>query len=212
LKKTTLIFILQFFFVSISNAQDNKSGFKSLSSPEKCWVLFHPFKAKRAYRISLKAQKVSDSIGKTHTLDQDRNGGQVDAFRHAFWMATLAQKIGRRSAKSLGKAHEKGNYKQFKKKKLEDGALPDQPSSEMDLFNNSIGIAIYKENKKASQKELISSIIKDIQQGNLKTLKKDNNGSYLDCKGNLLSIDEYYGKWENSKCLISSGKSSKNKT
>tara|TARA_B100000809_G_scaffold138551_1_gene136159 strand:+ start:23538 stop:24176 length:639 start_codon:yes stop_codon:yes gene_type:complete len=204
LKNTTLIFILLFFFIGISNAQSNKSGFRRLSSPEKCWVLFHPFKAKRAYRISLQAQKVSDSIGKTHTLDQDRNGGQVDAFRHAFWMATLAQKIGRRSAKSLGKAHEKGNYKQFKKNKIEDGTLPDQPSSEMDLFNNSIGIAIYKENKKASQKELISSIIKDIQQGNLKTLKKDNNGNYLDCQGNLLPSNKYYGKWENSKCLISS--------
>jgi hypothetical protein len=202
LKNTTLIFILLFFFIDISNAQSNKSGFKSLSSPEKCWVLFHPFKAKRAYQISLQAQKVSDSIGKTNTLDQDRNGGQVDAFRHAFWMATLAQKIGRRSAKSLGKAHEKGNYKQFKKGKLEDGSLPDQPSSEMDLFNNNIGISIYTENKKANNKEIILLIIKNIQQGNLKRLKKDNNGKYLDCEGNLLSVDEYTGKWKNAKCLI----------
>lgn len=202
MKNTTLIFILLFFFIDISNAQSNKSGFKSLSSPEKCWVLFHPFKAKRAYQISLQAQKVSDSIGKTNTLDQDRNGGQVDAFRHAFWMATLAQKIGRRSAKSLGKAHEKGNYKQFKKGKLEDGSLPDQPSSEMDLFNNNIGISIYTENKKANNKEIILLIIKNIQQGNLKRLKKDNNGKYLDCEGNLLSVDEYTGKWKNAKCLI----------
>ena len=200
-KLTTLLLV---FLISIVNAQKPKSGFKKLSSPEKCWVLLHPFKAKRAYKISLKAQKTSDSIAQTNLLDQDKNGGQVDAFRHAYWMATLAQEIGKNSAKSLGKAHEKGNYKYFKKNKLEDGSIPDEPSSEMDLFNNNIGIKIFKENKNASNKELIALVLENINKGNLKVLKKDSLGNYQNCTGEKINLNEYKGKWNNPKCLINS--------
>ena len=140
-------------------AQHKQKKFKDLSSPEKCWVLTHPFKAKRALRISIEAQKTSDSIKKTNTLDQDGNGGQVDAFRHAYWMASLSKEIGKKSAKSLGKAHEKGNHKQFKKNELEDRIIPDEASSEMDLYNNLIGIELYTKNKNASRIELIHLVI-----------------------------------------------------
>lgn len=198
-----VIFILK---TNTSQSQSLRKSFSKLSGPEKCWVIFHPFKAKRAFIISQEAQKISDSIQKTNLLDKDPNGGQVDALRHSYWMATLAQKIGRRSAKSLGKAHERGNYKQYKKHKLEEGTLPDLKSSEMDLYNNNIGIEIFRNNKKASKKAYLKLIIEQINLGKLKILKKDNNGKYLDCNGGLLPINEYYGKWENSKCLITSKK------
>ena len=82
--------------INLNTLQGQSLGrkFSKLSSPEKCWVIFHPFKAKRAYRISIEAQRVSDSIQQTNLLDKDKNGGQVDAFRHASWMASLAQRIG----------------------------------------------------------------------------------------------------------------------
>lgn len=197
--------------INLNTSQGQSLGrkFSKLSSPEKCWVIFHPFKAKRAYRISNEVQRVSDSIQQTNLLDKDKNGGQVDAFRHAFWMASLAQRIGRRSAKSLGKAHEKGNYRQYKKGKIEDGSLPDFKSSEMDLQNNQIGIEIYRKNKKASKQELIQIIIQQIKSGKLKILKKDKNGYYLNCNGSLIPKNEYYGKWKNSKCLIPSIKGQK---
>lgn len=202
------IFILFLFISCFSNgySQSSAKGFKKLSSPEKWWVILHPFKAKRAYKISLEANRISDSISKTNLLDNDKNGGQVDAFRHSYWMATLAQRIGRHAAKSLGKAHEKGNYKHFKKEKLEDGTIPDKPSSEMDLYNNTIGIEIYKENKKACKREFIKLIVDQINQGKLKIIKKNINGDYVNCEGVLLSKNEYYGKWENSKCIITSKK------
>lgn len=201
----TFLFLL-FICSSISTAQNNRSAFKNLTSPEKFWVLFHLFKAKKAYRISIEATRVSDSIAKTKLLDQDKNGGQVDAFRHAFWMATLSQEIGKKSAKKLGKAHEKGNYKQFKKNKLEEGSRPDQKSSEMDSFNNNIGIEIFKNNKKASKNDYITLVITQINRGKLKVLKKAPNGAYLDCNNQLLAKNEYLDKWENSKCLIPSAK------
>ena len=72
-------------------------------------------------------------------------------------MARLTQGIGRRAAYSLGKAHEKGNYQTFKNRQLEDGILPDKPSSEMDLYNNQIGISIGKRFKKQFKRSIDST-------------------------------------------------------
>ena len=33
-------------------------------------------------------------------------------------------------------------------------------------------------------------------------IKKDKNGNFLDCKGNIISAQELKGKWENNKCLV----------
>jgi len=206
MKKLKPITLALFLTFQLGIGQSLKKSFSKLSGPEKCWVIFHPFKAKRAFKISKEAERISDSIRKTPTLDQDKNGGQIDAFRHAFWMATLSQKIGKRAAKSLGKAHERGNYKQFKKNKKEDGMIPDATSSEMDLQNNVTGISIYKSHKKASQKQYIVLIITEILKGNLKIIKKDKKGNYLNCKGRLLSLNELKGIWTNSKCIIPSKK------
>ncbi len=64
-------------------AQSNWQRFKQLLPAQKAWVILHPLKAKKAYQVSLEATKISDSIAKTHLLDGDPSGGQVDAFRHA---------------------------------------------------------------------------------------------------------------------------------
>lgn len=200
---STLLILL---CLNIGFGQSNKTGFKKLSSSEKCWVIFHPFKAKKAYKTSIAAQKTADSIATTGVLDGDKNGGQVDAFRHAYWMASLSQEIGKRSAKSLGKAHEKGNYKYYKKNKLEDGSIPDEPSSEMDLYNNNIGILIFKENKKADKNELIEIVIQHINEGKLKILKKDTHGNYQNCYGENINLEAYKGEWNNPKCLINSNR------
>ena len=203
-KNLSSLFILLCIYASFGQA--NKSGFKKLSAAEKCWVIFHPFKSKKAYRISTAAQKTADSIATTNRLDGDKNGGQVDAFRHAYWMATLSQGIGKRSAKSLGKAHEKGNYKYYKKNKLEDGSIPDEASSEMDLYNNNIGILIFKENKKADKSKFIDLVLEQIHQGKLKILRKDPAGNYQNCYGENINLEDYKGQWSNPKCLISSNK------
>ena len=150
----------------------------------------HPFKAKKASEISMEATKVSDSVAKTDLLDKDIAGGQVDAFRHAYWTARLQQEIGKRAAISLGKAHERDNYRTFKKKQTENGIVPDQASKEMDLFNNSIGLRFTKKGIPASKKEITLNIVDAILMGNLKVIKKDTLGNYLACDGALIPSDE----------------------
>ncbi len=198
-------FLLIFIFLLMSSCSPKlRQSFSKVSSPEKTWVLFHPFKAKKAFYISLEAERIKDSIKNNGNIGNDNNGGQLDAFKHSFWMARLSQSIGKRAAFSLGKAHEKGNHKTFKKNKLEDGFLPDKQSSEMDLFNNFIGISIGKVNKKIPKAVLIKKVLDSLQQGKLRILNKDNLGNFLDCQGQIIPLDSLKGKWDTKKCLVSS--------
>ena len=201
--KKVLIFYC-FLFSLQGFSQSDWQQFKKLSCPEKKWVIFHPFKAKKAFKISEEARRVSDSVAKTPLLDGDKSGGQVDAFRHAYWMARLRQEIGKRAALQLGKAHEKSNYQQYKKKQLEDGDNPDKISSEMDLYNNSVGITYTQKKIFYPKNGLIYRIVNEILAGNYKVIKKDAEKNYVSCDDKIISKKSLKGKWENEKCLISS--------
>jgi len=197
--KITIVFVV---FSNLLIGQNTSfQQFKKLSCSEKRWVVFHPFVAKEALNISLEARNVTAEIKQQQLLKGMGNGDQLDAFRHTYWMARLAQEIHWRKAKRLGKAHEKGNYRQFKKGKLEDGALPDKISTEMDLFNNEVGLILGKSNK---EQELKNEVIKLIKEGKCKTVKTDADGNFLDENNNIISLEELKGKWENRKVLVDS--------
>jgi len=193
------------FLLSLNGfTQSHWQQFKKLSCPEKTWVIFHVFKAKKAFNISKEAQRVTDSVAKTPLLDGDKNGGQVDAFKHAYWMARMHQEIGKNAALKLGKAHEKSNYQQYKKRLLEDGENPDKVSSEMDLFNNAVGITYTQKGISYSKNGLIYRIVNGILAGDYKVIKKGPKRNYLTCDDQVISKKSLKGKWENEKCLISS--------
>lgn len=182
----------------------SQKNFFELSGPKRTWVLFHPFKAKKSFKISLETNRVSDSIKYTSLLDGDASGGQVDAFRHAYWMARLCQEIGKSAARSLGKAHEKENYLTFKKRQLEDGVVPDKISSRMDLWNNEVGLKLTKKGSQFSKKSLIYKVVNAIQQGKMKIIKKNKNGAFLTCDGQIIKPETLKRKWKNNKCLVDS--------
>lgn len=184
--------------------QTSLKGFAELSAPEKWWVIGHPFKAKRAYRVSREALKVTDSLEDDGRLGKDRNGGDLDAFKHGYWMARLSTEIGQRAALKLGRAHEKGNYRDFKKGRKEDGGLPDGPSCEMDLFNNQRGADLAKRHPGAGRAALIGLLIEEVSTGGMKVLYK-NEKAFLDCQGRPLDASEISGRWDNAKCLVPSG-------
>lgn len=202
MKKTVSVF---FILVSFQiNSQSNFEQFLKLSAPKKTWVLVHPFKAKKALKISKEAKRISDSIKQTDVLDKNASGGQVDAFRHAFWMARLRQEIGKSAARSLGRAHEKENYLMFKKSALEDGYIPDEVSSKMDLYNNEEGLKLIKKGSKIPKIGLIYRVINAILQGKMKIIKKNKNQQFLTCDGKIITKASLKGKWKNNKCLIDS--------
>lgn len=200
-----IAFVILFFYFFSASAQNNyKSEFHKLSCPEKRWVIFHPFIAKKAFLLTNEARSAAKEMGSDSLLDGDENGGQVDAFRHAYWMALLSENICWRKAKSLGKAHEKGNYREFKKHRLEEGTLPDSVSGEMDLFNNEVGIKIGRENKTSNGEELKIKIRDAVIGGKMIIIKKSISGEVLDCKGNIINLNDYVHQWNIPKCLIRS--------
>jgi hypothetical protein len=201
----TIIFqaVLWSFLTVNSYGQDKRASFWNLSSPEKWWVIWHPFKAKNALEASLKTLRVTDSIHNLGVVGTDISGGRLDAFKHAYWMALLSRRIGEKAAVKLGKAHEKGNYRTFLKGRTEDGSLPDKASSDMDHFNNKAGLDIYRKNPKADETALAALVIKSLLSGELMIIKKQGN-TYLTCEGIPIQAEKLRGTWENDKCLVPS--------
>jgi hypothetical protein len=188
-----------------SIAQTAWKSFWQLSGPEKCWVFGHPFIANKARKLTELADSISKEMKYDSLLDGDQAGGQVDAFRHAYWMALLSQNFCWKKAIALGDAHEKGNYKQFKKGITdEEATLPDSVSGVMDIFNNGIGADIGCRYKLLNNDSLKFMIREAVLKGEMKIISKNRTGDFLDCDGNVLQNKSFEGKWNIPKCLITS--------
>ena len=182
-------------------SQNRWKEFKKLSRPEKTWVIMHPFAALKAAGISYNARKTADSLKTSAIMDGDADGGQVDAFRHAYWMAMLCRDIGWRKAYRLGKAHEKGNYLDYKKHRTEDGSLPDKAACDMDLWNNNTGINISLKHAKLSNDSLQKLVTAYVLQGKMKVIRKNAKGEFLDRDYRIIPSDSLRARWENDKVL-----------
>ncbi|MCE3277972.1 MAG: hypothetical protein K0S44_163 [Bacteroidetes bacterium] len=150
---------------------------------------------------------MSTRLKKPAQIGSDLNGGRLDAFKHSYWIAMLSTKIGVKQSLKLGKAHEKGNYLEFKKHRLEDSILPDSASSAMDLHNNQQGVAaLGRCAVPITDKSVQQEIMKAIEQGHMMIIKKDKLGNYLYCDGTFIDTNVWAGKWNIPKCLIPSDK------
>jgi len=201
-------FFLLLFVIPLMGKSQNSTlhSFLKLSSAEKKWAIGHLFIAKKAWVITERCHFVTDSLEKTGIPDRDPSGGKLDAFRHSFWMATLSEKIGVRKSLSLGRAHEKGNYRDFKRNRFEEGDIPDKTASNMDLFNNKIGVGIGMVFKDGNEKLIVDSILKAIAKGNMRIVLKDTLGRSCDSTFNPIPLNDLKGKWITPRILVPSGK------
>ncbi|MBL4625775.1 MAG: hypothetical protein JKY42_11650 [Flavobacteriales bacterium] len=204
--KNILIVVFLFYGLNTFSQESNFSKFKKLSEPEKRWVILHPFIIKKVHAISVEVQQVTDSIYKTGVLDTFPNGGQIDAFRHGYWMLYLSLEIGKRRALSLGKTHEKGNKQDFKKGNLEEKFLPDFVSIQMDLLNNEKGASLAAIDYKTQPTMLTHqrTLISYINKGEFYIIKRNKKGEFVDIDGNSIPTKEWQGKWISSRCLVKS--------
>lgn len=203
--KSAIVLICLLSVIQPAFAQSTKKSFWQLSCPEKWWVVTHPFVANKARKITADVIRISEEMKKDSLLDGDAAGGQVDAFRHAYWMAALSQKICWRKAIALGTAHEKGNYRKFNRGKVDDELnIPDSISSVMDLYNNDIGVKIGQLNWKISSDSLKIITTLAVIDGKMKIISKNSEGKILDCDGNGLEIKLYLYVWDIPKCLVAS--------
>lgn len=175
----------------------------SLSVNEKCWALFHPIAALKVNKIGKQATHIYNDVASSKQLDAYSNGGQLDAFRHVFYMAAFAQKVKPKKIRKLGIAHEKANYRQFKRGRLEEGEVPDSLSSVMDLSNNEAGLRIGSQHKATPLNELKKIILEKILAGEALIMSRNKKGEYLDCSNRVLQ-QEQLRQWNVPKCLVSS--------
>jgi hypothetical protein len=200
----TFLFLVLSFQLSALQAQSFLKKFANISNPEKCWAFTHPFVARKALKVTIQSYAVTDSIKRSGSIGADNSGGKLDAFKHAFWIASVSAAIGPRKALKLGIAHEKGNKLQFKKHQQEDQVLPDSISSVMDLHNNEQGAAVVKISEKYSSRQLQEEIMQLLLQGQLLCIKKDAQGNFLTCTGEHIDLEQWKGKWNIPKCLVAS--------
>lgn len=183
----------------LANAQSRFSVY------ERRWALRHPFAALKAKRIAARCNRVVATLAPTGKLPIDfKNGGKADAFRHMFYMAAFAQKINSSTVLALGRAHEKGNYRQFLKGKTEDGERPDSLGCVMDLHNNQQGVILGSVHKKETPEQLAELVVAHLAAGKALVVLRRRDGTYLNCKREVINLTDYAGKWFVPKCLVPS--------
>lgn len=193
--------ILTFLFLYSVSLSAQKMTFFKLGSAEKWWVVSHIFVAKKAKEISQRSVQLSDSVAKAENFPNRQSGGEKDAFRHALWMALLAEEIGVKKALKLGIAHEKENRKDFEKGRKEDGALPDSVAVEMDLFNNSVGAKISEE---CTADSILICVKQKLYTGELRIVKMNLEGESLNRYDEPIPRELWEGKWKNERLLVPS--------
>jgi hypothetical protein len=175
-----------------------------LSVPEFFWALGHPVAALKVKQISKKCVRTFLSAEIKPHLDTYSDGGTLDAYRHVYYMAAFAQKINTRKLRRLGLAHEKSNYRQFRKHRLEDGSQPDSLASVMDLHNNELGLAIGCNFRHVPSEELKKLVLNAIKEGKAVILKRNQSGKFLDCYDRVIDPAQFYNSWYVPKCIVPS--------
>lgn len=196
------ILIISFILpLALKSQQSAWQKFWSLPLAEKTWVALHPAKAKKVWTLKPRIDSLVAVAKKSPILDGDEAGGQVDAFRHLCWMYLVAQKIGRKPALKLGRAHERGNKQQFKRKKYNARNPPDRASMVMDLYNNQIGVAI-EQHAVYESGDIVKYISGLITNGTARRIRKDEAGNSLGLHG--FRVLEWEGRWENGRVVVPS--------
>lgn len=195
-----IVFLLLFCAVGLSQPD----SFSSLSKYEKRWAFFHPFAALKIKKHKDEMLAIYKEVKEQKTLDIFENGGQLDAFRHVFSMAYLSKFVSTKKLRKLGEAHEKGNYLQYLKGENEHGELPDSLSSVMDLKNNEVGLSLKKEVKQLSIQETKKMVVELVKNGWAIIIKRNSDGLYVDCNGNIITRAPMYKRWSWPKCLVQS--------
>jgi hypothetical protein len=175
-----------------------------LHFPVQLWLILHLGVAKKSWQITEECRAKAVQMQSDPDLDGDYSGGQVDAFRHVYWMARLTQEIGSKKALRLGAAHEKGNEIDFRKKKLEEQFLPTFIACEMDYRNNETGAALGEKYPNVPSEELVEIVKQTIIEGRAVIIKKNSRGEFLDSADRVIPEKEYKGLWHTSKTLVSS--------
>ena len=74
----------------------------------------------------------------------------------------------------------------------------------MDDYNNRFGVKIGSVCVPCNDHMLLSVALASLISGELRILKQNNHGEFLDASGKLIPLNDWQGKWENDRVLMNS--------
>ena len=107
---------------------------------------------KGSTNISTNSVRFSTRIGLEENIQKE--GSQVNAYRHTLWQAEITKKIGSSVAKQIGNAHEENPFAVTRRNLKTTFSTLAKADETIDLLNNIIGRSIGETNPNANMKEL----------------------------------------------------------
>lgn len=201
--KKSLILILFLLCFENSFSQNFQKIFFEINTKDKLWIISKPISSLKVKKVTKEVNSIL--IGKSNVkfLDQDLQGGQIDAFRHILLLYKLSSEIGIEKARRFGNIYESYNKKVFK---TTANSGYDYASEMMDKFNNELGIYLFLKMDKVSDIQIIDEIKKQIIEGNARKISKDGKGRSVGKDFNIIEDSIWKKEWYNQRLLIQTNK------
>jgi hypothetical protein len=201
--KKALILILFLLCFENSFSQNFQKIFFEINTKDKLWIISKPISSLKVKKVTKEVNSIL--IGKSNVkfLDQDLQGGQIDAFRHILLLYKLSSEIGIEKARRFGNIYESYNKKVFK---TTANSGYDYASEMMDKFNNELGIYLFLKMDKVSDIQIIDEIKKQIIEGNARKISKDGKGRSVGKDFNIIEDSIWKKEWYNQRLLIQTNK------
>lgn len=201
--KYSMLFIVFFIWCGQSMAQNRKMIIRSMSCKNKVWAIRNVSSLKKALVISNEVLNTMDSLYRENLFETNSEGSRLDAFRHIYWMYSLASEIGIEKSRRIGLIYEDYNQYVFSVRSC---SGYDFAGRLMDEYNNELGLYLFSKMRVREKEEVFEEIMNLISRGCARIVAKDKLQRSLDVNDNVIPESEWKSQWNNNRCLIKSNK------
>lgn len=184
-------------------AQNKKMIIQSMSCKNKVWAIRNVSSLKKALVISNEVLNTMDSLYRENLFETNSEGSRLDAFRHIYWMYSLASEIGIEKSRRIGLIYEDYNQYVFSVRPCSGYDLAGRL---MDEYNNELGLYLFSKIGVREKEEVFEEIMNLISRGCARIVAKDELQRSLDANNNVILESEWKSQWNNNRCLIKSNK------
>ena len=201
--KYSMLFIVFLIWCGQSMAQNKKMIIRSMSCKNKVWAIRNVSSLKKALVISKEVLNTMDSLYRENLFETNSEGSRLDAFRHIYWMYSLASEIGIEKSRRIGLIYEGYNQYVFSVRSC---SGYDFAGRLMDEYNNELGLYLFSKMGVREKEEVFEEIMNLISRGCARIVAKDKLQRSLDVNNNVIPESEWKLQWNNNRCLIKSNK------
>ncbi len=201
--KYSIFFIVFLVCCNQLMAQNKKMIIQSMSCKNKVWAIRNVSSLKKALVISKEVLNTMDSLYRENLFETNSEGSRLDAFRHIYWMYSLASEIGIEKSRRIGLIYEDYNQYVFSVRSCSGYDLAGRL---MDEYNNELGLYLFSKIGVREKEKVFEEIMNLISRGCARIVAKDKLQRSLDVNNNVILESEWKSQWNNNRCLIKSNK------